>query len=122
MTSCNVSTGYRAFPPPVRNVAPHPTSSNLKVCLPQKPAPLPTPPSTNISTPAPKNTSVVAPVQNKTEAPPPDEEVSPEMKEYLAKVEEQARKRNEVIRMKEERRRLKLAASSDTPSPAGISI
>lgn len=119
MTSCNISTGYRAFPPPVRNPTPHSASPNLRVVSTQKP---PIPPSTNIPTPTSKNTSIVTPVQSKTEAPPPDEELSPEMKEYLAKVEEQAKKRSEVIRMKEERRRLKLAASSDAPSLTGICI
>jgi len=116
VTPCNMSTSFRAHLPPIRNIVPHTASPNLRVCLPQKPL---APPSSNIPISTPKNTSVVTPVQNKTEAPPPEEEQSPEMKEYLAKVEEQTKKRNEVLRMKEERRRLKLAASSDTPSVAG---
>ena len=45
---------------------------------------------------------------------------SPEMKEYLQKMEEQRKKREEVLRIKEERRRLKLAGDtvkSDPVSP-----
>lgn len=132
--------GYRGFPPPARHETPNsapriPPSSNVRLtCPPQRL------PSNNVFSPAAsasssfssssssKNTSFVTPmvtppVQHKTVTQTPavatknvveDEDVTPEMKEYLAKVEEQTRKRNQVIRMKEERRRLKLAAESKT--------
>ena len=48
------------------------------------------------------------------------EEVSEEMKEYLKKVEEQREKRDQVLRMKEERRRNKLAVPIQAQLPGII--
>lgn len=41
-----------------------------------------------------------------------NEELTPDMKEYLEKMEEQRKKREEVLRLKEERRRQKLASAA----------